>query len=167
MRSISTSALNIRSGIRQFSPQLISISPHFWFSRRCDLNTLSQHSRLLSRARVDGAYKRKSQKIQPVDQKLLDGSKPDESVTWSVNAMKNEMPIHDPTNKYTHWLIPEFKPIAKRAKLTPERLVKLIIGEGMSPQEKDVLIEMLYKREAVLAWDFTEIGKVKKEVASA
>ena len=34
----------------------------------------------------------------------------------------------------------------------------------MSPQEKDVLTEMLYNWEAVLAWDFTEMGKVKKEM---
>ena len=37
----------------------------------------------------------------------------------------------------------------------------------MTSQEKDLLTEMLYNREAVLAWDFTEMGKVKKEVAPA
>lgn len=40
---------------------------------------------------MDGAYKRKSQKIQLIDQKLLDGSKPDESNTWRVNVMKKEI----------------------------------------------------------------------------
>ncbi len=98
LRSISTSALNIQSGIRQFSPQPISISSHFRFSRRCDLNTLSQQSHLLSHSRVDDAYKRKSQNIQPVDQKLLDGSKLDGSDTWRVNAMKKEILILDPTD---------------------------------------------------------------------
>ncbi len=43
----------------------------------------------------------------------------------------------------------------------------MIIGEGMSPLEKDVFTEMLYNREAVLAWDFTEMGKFKKEEAAA
>ena len=33
--------------------------------------------------------------------------------------------------------------------------------------EKDVLTEILYNREAVLVWDFTEIGKDKKEVVLA
>lgn len=41
----------------------------------------------------------------------------------------------------------------------------MIIGDGMTSEEKEVLIEMLYNREAVLAWDFPEMGKVKKEVA--
>ena len=81
--------------------------------------------------------------------------------------MKKEIPILDPTDKYTHWLIPKFTPIAKKARLTSERLAKMIIGEGMSPQEKNLLTEMLYNREAVLAWDFTEIGKIKKKIAPA
>ena len=32
----------------------------------------------------------------------------------------------------------------------------------MTEQEKEVLTEMLYNREVVLAWDFTEMGMVKK-----
>ena len=103
--------------------------------------------------------------MQPVDLGLSDGSKPDGSDAWRVNAIKKEIPILDPTDKYTHWLIPKFTPIAKGARLTPERLAKMIIGDGMTAQEKDVLTEMLYNREAVLAWDFTEMGKVKREVA--
>ncbi len=82
-----------------------------------------------------------------------------------MDAIKRETPILDPTDKYTHWLIPKFIPIAKGARLTPERLGKMIIGDGMTKKEKEVLTEMLYNREVVLAWDFTEMGKVKREVA--
>ena len=105
--------------------------------------------------------------MQPVDQKLLDGSKPDRSNTWKVNAIKKEIPILDLTDKYMHWLIPKFTLIAKKARLTPKRLAKMIIGDGMTSQKKDLFIEMLYNQEPVLVWDFTEIGKVKKEVAFA
>ncbi len=35
----------------------------------------------------------------------------------------------------------------------------------MTAQEKEVFTKMLYNREAVLAWDFTEMGKVKRAVA--
>ncbi len=75
----------------------------------------------------------------------------DGSDTWSVNVMKKKIPILDPTDKYTHWLIPKFTPIAKGVRFTSERLAKMIIGERISPQEKNVLTEMLYNREAVLA----------------
>ncbi len=64
--------------------------------------------------------------------------------------MKKEIPILDPTDKYTHWLIPKFTPITKEARLTPERLAKMVIGDGITSQEKDLLTEMLYNQEAVL-----------------
>ena len=159
------SSLKIRYSIQQFCPKTVATSPHIWFSRKFDLNTLTQHSWFFSRARIDGAYKRTSQKLQPVDLNLPDGSKPNESDAWRLDAIKREIRILDPTNKYTHWLIPKFTSIAKGARLTPKRLCKMIIEEGMTAQEKEVLIEMLYNRVAVLAWDFTEIGKVKREVA--
>ncbi len=80
---------------------------------------------------------------------------------------KKEIPILDPIDKYTHWLIPKFTPIAKGARLTPKRLAKMIIGDGITSHKKDLLTEMLYNREAIIAWDFTEMGKVKKEMAPA
>lgn len=46
---------------------------------------------------------------------------------------------------------PKFTPIAKGARLTPEGLAKMIIGDVMTSEEKEVLTEMLYNREAVLA----------------
>ena len=82
-----------------------------------------------------------------------------------MDAIKKKIPILDPTNKYTYWLIPKFTPIAKGAKLTSDRLGKMVIGEGMTAQEKEILTKMLYNREAVLAWDFIKVGKVRKEVA--
>lgn len=35
----------------------------------------------------------------------------------------------------------------------------------MTSQEEKVWTEMLYNRKAVLAWNFIEIGKVKRELA--
>ena len=41
----------------------------------------------------------------------------------------------------------------------------MVIGKGMIAQEKEILTEMLYNRKTILAWDFTEMGKVRREVA--
>ena len=41
----------------------------------------------------------------------------------------------------------------------------MIIGDEITLEEKEVFTKMLYNWEAVLAWDFLEIGKVKKKVA--
>lgn len=46
--------------------------------------------------------------------------------------MKKEISIFDLTNKYMHWLIPKFTPIAKRAGLTPDWLTKMIIRSSMT-----------------------------------
>lgn len=104
--------------------------------------------------------------MQPVDLGLSNGSKPNGGDVWRVNAIKKEIPILDPIDKYTNWLILKFTPIVKGARLTPEQLAKMIIGDGMTAQEKDILTKMLYNQETVLAWDFTKIGKVKRKVAS-
>lgn len=42
----------------------------------------------------------------------------------------------------------------------------MIIGDSIIEQEKELLTEILYNRKAVLAWDFTDMGKIKREVSS-
>ena len=44
---------------------------------------------------------------------------------------------------------------------------KIIIRNGITEQEKEVFTEMLYNKKAVLAWNFAEMRKVKKEIASS
>ena len=65
--------------------------------------------------------------------------------------IKKEITILNLTNKYIHWLISKFILIAKRTRLTFERLEKMIIGEGMIAQEKEIFIKILKNREVVLA----------------
>lgn len=65
--------------------------------------------------------------------------------------MKRKIPILDLVNKYIHCLIRKFTLIAKRARLTSERLNKMIIGDSIIAQKKDILIKKLYNREVVLA----------------
>ncbi len=96
---------------------------------------MTQHSCFFSQGRIDGAYKRKSQKIHSVNLNLSDGSKPDGSDTWRLDAIEREISIPDLTYKYTYWLIPKFTLITKGVGLTPGRLGKMIIGEGMTAQE--------------------------------
>ena len=52
--------------------------------------------------------------------------------------------IFDSNNKYTQWLIFKFIPIKKRARCILKQLAKMIIKNGMTLKEKEVLIKMLY-----------------------
>ena len=38
------------------------------------------------------------------------------------------------------------------------------IAPNLLPREREMLLEMLYRREAALAWDFKESGRVSTEV---
>lgn len=83
-----------------------------------------------------------------------------------MDAIKKETPILNLAEKYTYWLIPKFTSITKEARFTPKQLGKIVIREGMTAQEKEVFTKIFYNREAILAWNFTEMRKVKREVAS-
>ena len=46
-----------------------------------------------------------------------------------------------------------------------ECIKELIIGDSLWLKEKELFIEMLYNWDKALAFDFSEIGKVKPNVA--
>lgn len=76
--------------------------------------------------------------------------------------MKKEIPIFDLIDKYTYWLISKYILIAKRAKLILKQLAKMIIRNDTIFQKKSFFTKILYNWEAILIWNFTIMGKVKK-----
>lgn len=113
-------------------------------------------------------YKRKADKVRPANVASKDGSKPEGLRNWKEEVWRKMQPVpKDPTcQKYDQWFTPKFSTIARGARLTPERVSRVVCGAMLTEQERDVLLEVLYKREAALAWDFTEIGRVREEVAA-
>jgi len=69
-----------------------------------------------------------------------------------------------PENKKYPWLIPKFSDIERGSRLTPERIEKLKIGKGITKEEREVLMEVLFSREKGILFDFTEKGVFKPEV---
>lgn len=113
---------------------------------------------------VAAAYKRKAQKVRPVDRPQGDGSRPGGDADWK-DKLFDEARLKMQKGPFDHWLTPKFSEIPRGSRLTAERVGKLIIGPDLTPQEKELLIEMLYYREAALAFDFTHCGRIRKEVA--
>lgn len=66
-----------------------------------------------SQVSVNGAYKRKSQKIQHVALSLSNGSRLYGSNTWRLDAIKGQILIFVPIDKYTYCFITKFILIAK------------------------------------------------------
>ena len=65
---------------------------------------------------------------------------------------------------YDPFLTSKFSKIRQNFKLTSKRLQKMLFGTELSPQERKLMLELFYRREAVLAWNFSEIGRVRPEV---
>ncbi len=112
-------------------------------------------------AGINTLYKKKADKIKPVDLPHPGGIKPEGALNWRTKAISQE--IYQP-GKYAGWIIPKFSSIKKGSRLTPERLGKLKLGEGLSDEEKDVFYEMLYNREAAIAFNFEEKGYFNSEI---
>ena len=114
--------------------------------------------------RVCTVRKKKADKVRPVDLGVSDGSKPGGILDWVEKSKLTDV-VHDEKGEYSEWLIPKFSDIEKGSRLTEERAVKLVIGEGLTVQERAVFFEMLYNREKALAFNFSHRGKIRLEVA--
>ena len=101
---------------------------------------------------------------KPIDLGSSDGTKPLGNPNWRAETIAKETYFHDPESKYAKFLIPKFSKLAKGARLKPQRLAEMRIRPNLTPQERELLTEMLHNREAVLSWNFDEMGKVREDV---
>ena len=115
----------------------------------------------LEDAEINTLSKKKADKIKPMDLPHPGGIKPGGALNWRTKAISQEL---YQLGKYAGWIIPKFSSIKKGTRLTSERLKKLKLGDGLSDEEKDVFYEMLYNREAAVAFDFKEKGYFNSEI---
>lgn len=117
-------------------------------------------------AKVHTLYKRKGEKVLPQNVARKDGARPGGEVFWKDKILieeearrKDRIP-----GKFDKWLIPRFtdKPVGTR--LTSKRLSSIPVGEELTAEEKELFYTCLQNREMVLAWDMTEIGRIRPEV---
>jgi hypothetical protein len=78
---------------------------------------------------MDTIYKRKADKVKPVDSDKSNSSISEESKFWRENMIREKIKNINPNpdDPYAKWLIPKFSKIVKNNRLTPERIEKLII----------------------------------------
>jgi hypothetical protein len=74
-------------------------------------------------------YKRKINKVKPINSDKSDSSIPEKSKSWRENMIRKEIKNvnSDPDNSYAKWLILKFFKIAKNNRLILERIEKLIV----------------------------------------
>ena len=106
---------------------------------------------------VSTAYKRKKDKIRPLDH-VTDGEGTGGDPEYLEKCEQSE--TYHKGGPFDMWLIPKFSSIVRGSRLTKERLVDMYIGTELWPREKDILVELLYNREKAIAFDWQEKGRV-------
>ena len=99
-------------------------------------------------------YKQKGEKVHPASVPLADGSVPEGNTGWEEVCMRKyhtQYRANDEPSPFDQYLKPRIVYFVHGARLSSEREEKLIVGRELWPMEREVLKEMLYKREEVLA----------------
>lgn len=114
-------------------------------------------------------YKRKADKVRPVDSDATDGQVPGGRDDWQERAWKRIECVaqsNEAANKkYRGVLVPRTARFPTGSRLTDERRQSLVVGDDVRPAERELLEQCLLNREAVLAWTFEEIGRLHEDVA--
>ena len=111
-------------------------------------------------------YKRKTQKTNSVDVNIFDELKLKTNSKWrkilksfiTVDSLKQLKRLYD------SFLISKFSKMSWNSRMILKWLQKMLFDAKLFFQERNLLIEMLYKRKIVLIWNFSEIDKVRSEV---
>ena len=119
---------------------------------------------LNSYVEINTLYKRKKDKVKPVNRPHKEGPKPEEVEKWKEQIAVYKGDDRNKSGSQYPWLIPKFSNIERGRRLTPKRIKKLKIGESVASEERIVLLEVPFNREAGIAFDFTEKGYFKPEV---
>ena len=94
--------------------------------------------------RVRTLYKRMAVKVVQVDEAHSAGNKPSGEQGWREQLNKEEKERELDEAVYPGVRIPKFSNIEWRRQLTQARIWKLNIGEHLTTNERDLLLEMLF-----------------------
>ena len=116
---------------------------------------------------VSTAYKRKKDKIQPLD--LPTDGQPtggDPHFFEKCEILEKahrHMNSHSKT-AYDLWITPKFSDIPQGQCLTNDHIKSIDVGSELWPRERDLLLTLLFNREAAIAFDWHEKGLIKPEI---
>jgi hypothetical protein len=114
---------------------------------------------------VNGMHKRKDQKIEPVDDSGQVPRDIEGRLDWKQRAQARQVPNPDSASApFSNYFEPRYADFPRGTRMTQERIAEMKISKDLQPREREMLLEMLYWREAAHAWDFKESGRVSREV---
>ena len=111
---------------------------------------------------VNTLYKRKADKVRPVNLGHTTGETPGGTDTWFEDDVAARPA--KPSEKYEDWITGRFATSEPGSRLTKERFESLTIGNGLQENERDMLYHILRNREEALAFDWSHLGIIREEV---
>jgi hypothetical protein len=141
------------------------IQKYLDFSTDFDLEHLPSpyQSRGVRAYTVNGAYKTKDKKVQPVDQADEEGKKPGGRRDWYSRSKTRDTP-QEQIGIYQQYILPRISDIPRQSRLTPERMKELDIGD-LQPAERMLLEEVLINREKAFAFEWPDCGQIHEDVS--
>ena len=117
---------------------------------------------------IDTVYKWKTQKTHLINASKTDNSISDGSLHWKKKLLeKKHMQWHQDLRLYNYWLTSKFSDLACDFRLISEWADHMLVDKNLITTERNLLLEMLYNREAALAWDFMKMDVVQSSVMSS
>ena len=113
---------------------------------------------------VNTAYKKKAQKVQPVDANDGTGDGPGGRRDWYKRSRVRDTP-QEHTGKYKEHLLPRIASFPRGSRLTPERLASLDCGKWLWPEERAMFEEIMMNREGAIAFEWNEVSKIHEDVS--
>lgn len=105
----------------------------------------------------------------PVRTSKSTGGKPGGTQDWRTTILAR-LPMPEdvlnqmPPSRFHEYILPKRSGLPYGTRLTPDRIGMLKMGEELWEAEREMLLEILYSREAVLTFEWEEIGRVREEV---
>ena len=98
-------------------------------------------------------YKRKAQRVLPLNVPKADGLAPGGEVFWKDVVLKKEAELLKGKlpKEYDRWITPRFSIAPIRARLTSNRLFSISIGPELNEAERALLMVCLQNREMALS----------------
>lgn len=147
-------------GLRKFKPT--SHQTEYRLSRQFD----PKYAIVQAPVQMFAAYKRKSDKVRPVDQAMKGESAAPGVNNWKAAAIKEH---YDHTRQQfpvvnAKGFLPRFALEPEGHRLTRDRELTLRVGDQISPAERTVLLQVLRNREMALAWEWTDLRRISEAV---
>jgi hypothetical protein len=95
---------------------------------------------------------------------LPNGSIPGDTADWREKIIGEQKSL-EPNTALDKYFEKRYATFTQGTRLTTERFESMRINKDMSKEERGLVKEMLHCSEPALAWDFTESGKIRPEVA--